>query len=103
MTILYGNDNGNSMSDWGEDREEWLQSFLELPHGSPSQDLLLWVFMRLDPQESGTVFVTSVAFLRERVAERICGNRWRCGAPPGFTTAAQGRATFRNNERSRPS
>lgn len=69
MAMVCGNDDADSMADWGEDHEEWLKSFLELPHGSPSQDVLLSVFMRLDPKEFGTVFVTWVAFLRERVAE----------------------------------
>ena len=69
MAMVCSNDDADSMADWGEDHEEWLKSFLELPHGSPSQDVFLSVFVRLDPKEFGTVFVTWVAFLRERVAE----------------------------------
>ncbi len=69
MAMVCGNDDADSMADWGEDHEEWLKSFLELPHGSPFQDVLLSVFTRLDPKEFGIVFLTWVAFLRERVAE----------------------------------
>jgi hypothetical protein len=69
MAMMFGNNDADSMADWGEDHEEWLKPFLGLPHGSPSQDVLLSVFMPLDPKEFGTVFLTWVAFLRERVAE----------------------------------
>jgi hypothetical protein len=51
MAMMCGNNDADSMADWVEDREEWLKSFLGLPHGSPSQDVLLSVFMPLDPGE----------------------------------------------------
>jgi hypothetical protein len=53
--MVCSNDDADSMADWGEDHEEWLKSFLELPYGPPSQDVLLWVFVRLDPKGFGTV------------------------------------------------
>ena len=57
MAMVCGNDDADSMADWGEGHEEWLQWFLELPHGSPSQEVLLPVI--LSPPDCRIVLTTS--------------------------------------------
>jgi predicted transposase YbfD/YdcC len=69
MATVCGNDDADAIADWGEDHKVWLATFLDLPHGTPSQDVILSVFQRLNPKEFGTVFVMWVAFLRERAVE----------------------------------
>jgi hypothetical protein len=60
MAMVYGNDDADSMADWGEDHEEWLKSLLELPHGSPSQDVLLSVV--LSPPNCHVVLTTGSCY-----------------------------------------
>ena len=57
MAMVCGNDDADSMADWGEDHEEWLKWFLELPHGSPCQDVLLSVVP--SPPDCRVVWTTS--------------------------------------------
>lgn len=38
------------MEDFGREREEWLRTFLELPHGIPDKDTFRRIFERLDPR-----------------------------------------------------
>lgn len=49
MAMVCGCDDAESMSLWGEYNEAWLSGFLELPHGTPSQDVFLAVFAALNP------------------------------------------------------
>ena len=37
------------MEEFGKAKEEWLQTFLELPNGIPSHDTFGRVFARLEP------------------------------------------------------
>lgn len=39
------------MEEFGEEREEWLRGFLELPNGIPDSDTFRRVFERLNPDE----------------------------------------------------
>src|SRR5262245_9660258 len=45
------------MEAFGEAKESWLQTFLELPKGIPSHDTFGRVFSRLDPDEFEAAFV----------------------------------------------
>lgn len=38
------------MEDFGREREEWLRTFLELPHGIPDKDTFRRIFERLEPK-----------------------------------------------------
>jgi hypothetical protein len=38
------------MEEFGKDREEWLSSFLELPHGIPDSDTFRRVYERIEPK-----------------------------------------------------
>ena len=48
LAIICGADSFVAIALFGELNEEWLRTFLELPHGSPSQDTLGRVSARLD-------------------------------------------------------
>ena len=48
--IIIGEDEFDAMEDWGLEREDWLRSFLELPHGIPDKDTFRRLFQRLEPQ-----------------------------------------------------
>ena len=42
-------DDAEALEDWGRKEADWLSDFLEMPHGSPSQDVFLRVLAALDP------------------------------------------------------
>jgi predicted transposase YbfD/YdcC len=68
---ICGVDNAEELEEFGEAKEVWFRTFLELPHGIPSQDTFLRVFAALDPQEFRTRFVAWVESLREHGCERV--------------------------------
>lgn len=49
--VLAGAESFVDMEDFGNTKEEWFKSFLELPHGIPSHDTFGRVFSLLDPNE----------------------------------------------------
>src|SRR4051812_2493476 len=48
MASVCGCDDAEAMEAWGEANSDWLDGFLELPHGTPTQDVFLSVFASLD-------------------------------------------------------
>ena len=46
------------VADFGQDREKWFRTFLDLPHGIPSHDTFGRVFRYLDPQQWQTCFLS---------------------------------------------
>ena len=82
-SVLSGAESWNDMADYGEDKREWLQTFLTLPGGIPSHDTFNRVFQALDPEEMERGFaawVSSIAKLTagEVVAidgKTLCGTR----------------------------
>ena len=56
MAMVCGCDDAEAMELWGETNAEWLNGFLELPHGAPTQDVFLSVFGALDPEAFSAVF-----------------------------------------------
>ena len=49
-TLLCNGEDFTDMEAFGELREEWLRTFLELPHGIPDSDTFRRVFERIDPK-----------------------------------------------------
>lgn len=64
-TIICGGENFTDMEMFGEAKEEWLRTLLELPHGIPSHDTFGRVLSLLDPTEFGECFVRWSASLHE--------------------------------------
>ncbi|MEW9809139.1 MAG: transposase family protein [Candidatus Symbiodolus clandestinus] len=49
-----------SIEDFGHENQEWFKSFLEFPHGIPSQDTLSRVIGRIDTEAFAELFSTWV-------------------------------------------
>jgi predicted transposase YbfD/YdcC len=81
--VLSGAESWNDIALYGEDKREWLKTFLTLPGGIPSHDTFNRVFAALDPEEMEKGFadwVSSIAKLTtgEVVAidgKTLCGTR----------------------------
>ena len=56
MAMVCGCDDAEAMQAWGEANAQWLEGFLEMPHGAPTQDVFLSVFGALNPETLGGVF-----------------------------------------------
>ena len=55
--VLCGAEHWTEMEEYGEAKQEWLATFLELKHGIPSHDTFRRVFILLDAVELKSVFV----------------------------------------------
>lgn len=55
--VICGADNWVEIENYGHDKQEWLQQFLELPHGIPSHDTLMRLFARLKPEQLQQCFL----------------------------------------------
>lgn len=54
--VVSGAEGWSDIAQYGRARQDWLQTFLELPHGIPSEDTFSRVFARLDPEAFGRCF-----------------------------------------------
>jgi predicted transposase YbfD/YdcC len=61
---ICGVDNCDELEEFGEAKEIWFRTFLEIPHGIPSQDTFLRVFAALDPREFRECFTHWAESLR---------------------------------------
>lgn len=66
LAMVCGADDAQAMEDWGDANASWLSEFLEMPHGTPTQDVFLAVLGALDPAAFGDLFRTWVELLRQR-------------------------------------
>lgn len=70
MAMVCGCDDAEAIEAWGRHHERWLSTFLDLPHGPPTQDVVLAVFAALSPPAFSSVFAAWAAFLRTRLEPR---------------------------------
>mgnify|MGYP001071413601 CR=1 FL=1 len=63
--VVCGADNWEEVQLFGEAKEAWFKTFLELPNGIPSHDTFWRVFARLDPQQFQQSFVSWIASVSE--------------------------------------
>lgn len=70
-TLLCGGEGFNDMEDFGCAKEDWLKTFLELPHGIPSHDTFNRLFQALDPHSFLECFQRWTQSLRVAVSEEI--------------------------------
>jgi predicted transposase YbfD/YdcC len=69
--VICGADDWVAIAQYGEAKENWLRSFLELPHGIPSHDTFGDVFAWIDPEEFRKSFLNWVQAVVERVGEQV--------------------------------
>lgn len=65
--IFAGADSWVEVEAFGRAKQEWVQTWLALPHGIPSHDTFGRLFARLDPGELARGFSRWVAILQERL------------------------------------
>ena len=70
-TLLCGGESFNDMEAFGYAKEDWLRTFLALPHGIPTHDTFNRVFAALQPGLFLEVFLRWTARLRQVVDEEI--------------------------------
>jgi predicted transposase YbfD/YdcC len=81
--VLSGAESWNDIADYGQDKLEWLKTFLTLPGGIPSHDTFNRVFQALDPEEMEKGFAAWVASIAQLTAgavvaidgKSLCGTR----------------------------
>jgi len=69
--MLCGAETFVDFEDFGQAKEPWLRTFLELPHGIPSHDTFGRVFAALDPQQFAECFRQWTQSLRRNFAPEI--------------------------------
>jgi predicted transposase YbfD/YdcC len=80
LAVICGADEITALETFGHARQEWLQTFLALPHGIPSHDTFGRVLARLSPREFERCFrrwVASVAQLTAGEVVALDGKRLR--------------------------
>jgi predicted transposase YbfD/YdcC len=69
--LLCGADSFEDMEVFGEAKQDWFKTFLDLPHGIPSHDTFNRVFAALDPQAFLDCFMRWTQSLRGAVEQEI--------------------------------
>jgi predicted transposase YbfD/YdcC len=80
LAVICGANDISALAEFGQAKEEWLRTFLELPHGIPSHDTFGRVLARLKPSEFERCFlnwVRTVAELTEGEVVAIDGKQAR--------------------------
>jgi len=68
------------MEDFGNEREEWLRGFLELPNGIPDSDTFRQVFERVNPKELSEVLYDWLSREREKRSVIAVDGKTICGS-----------------------
>lgn len=56
LAVIGGAEGWEDMENYGIAKQQWLEEFLELPNGIPSDDTFRRVFERINPQDERTMF-----------------------------------------------
>jgi predicted transposase YbfD/YdcC len=65
--VVCGADDCEEIAEFGRANEGWFRTFLELPHGIPSQDTFLRFFAKLNPDQFRRAFIRWVESFRPSV------------------------------------
>lgn len=60
LAVIAGADTFHEIAEFGRRKKQWLKTFLELPHGIPSEDTFARVFSLLDPNAFQSCFLSWV-------------------------------------------
>lgn len=69
--IICGAEGWEDIEAFGEAKQEWFQTFLELPNGIASHDTFNRVFARLDPQQFQTCFINWIRAVSEVIEGQV--------------------------------
>jgi predicted transposase YbfD/YdcC len=69
--VIAGADNWEDIEGFGKARQEWLETFLELPSGIPSHDTFNRVFARLDPAQFQRCFINWITAVSQLVGGQV--------------------------------
>jgi predicted transposase YbfD/YdcC len=64
-------DSWEDVEEFGKAKQEWFETFLELPNGIPSHDTFNRVFARIDPIEFWTCFIDWVSVASELIGGQV--------------------------------
>ena len=70
-TLLCGGESFNDMEEFGQAKQDWFKTFLELPEGIPSHDTFNRLFAALNPQQFLECFLRWTQSLRTAIAGEI--------------------------------
>ena len=70
-TVICGGDDYPAMEEFGKAKEEWFQTFLELPNGIPSHDTFWRVFGALDPEQFQVCFLSWMNAISSKTSGEI--------------------------------
>lgn len=71
LAVICGANHWNQIESFGNEKHEWLSTFLELPFGIPSHDTFNRVFARLDPNQFRAGFISWVNSIRKAIPGEI--------------------------------
>lgn len=77
VAVLTGSETWVEVAEYGEENEQWLSQYVELPNGTPSHDTIGDLFKRLDAKKFGGCFVQWISQV--------------CNIPPGELIAVDGK------------
>ena len=69
--VICGADGWEAIEEYGDSKYEWLQQFLELPHGIPSDDTIRRVFTRLSPTRFQECFQEWIQAIATRTGGQV--------------------------------
>ena len=67
LATICGADNMVAIETYGKHKKEWLETFLELPHGIPSHDTFSRVLAMIDSQQLHECFLAWIKHLTEKI------------------------------------
>jgi predicted transposase YbfD/YdcC len=79
-TIMCKGEDFTDMEDFGNEREKWLKTFLELPNGIPDSDTFRRVFERVNPAELSKALHDWLGFEREKRGVIAIDGKTICGS-----------------------
>lgn len=69
--VICGADTWEDVEAFGQAKQAWFESFLELPNGIPSHDTFNRVFNRLDPQQFQSCFMNWISAASQLIAGQV--------------------------------
>lgn len=79
-TILCKGEDFTDMEDFGNEREEWLRTFLELPNGIPDSDTFRRVFEKVNPTELSNALYSWLGVERRKRSVVAIDGKTICGS-----------------------